>query len=68
MSMIENLAIFAEQKGIVRRDDELAISREAISEIIKGLIAQRLWDTTAYFKVVNRTNPMIQKALDILSK
>ena len=68
VSMIENLAIFAEQKGIVRRDDELAISREAISEIIKGLIAQRLWDTTAYFKVVNRTNPMIQKALDILSK
>ena len=68
VSMIENLAIFAEQKGIVRRDDELAISREAISEIIKGLIAQRLWDTTAYFKVMNRTNPMIQKALDILSK
>lgn len=65
-SMIESLAIFAEQKGIARRDDELAISRDAIAEIIKGLIAQRLWDTTAYFKVVNRTNPIVQKALEVL--
>lgn len=65
-AMIENLAIFAEQKGIARRDDELAISRDAIAEIIKGLIAQRLWDTTAYFKVVNRSNPMLRAALDVL--
>jgi carboxyl-terminal processing protease len=64
--MIENLAIFAEQKGIARRDDELAISRDAIAEIIKGLIAQRLWDTTAYFKVVNSSNPMLRAALDVL--
>ena len=65
-AMIENLAIFAEQEGIARRDDELAISRDAIAEIIKGLIAQRLWDTTAYFKVVNRSNPMLRAALDVL--
>ncbi len=65
--MIEALAAFAEQKGIARRDEELAISREAIAEIVKGLIAQRLWDTTAYFKVINRTNPMIERALTVLN-
>ena len=64
--MIEDLALFAEQKGIARRDDELAISRESIAEIIKGLIAQRLWNTTSYFKVVNRSNPMLHAALDAI--
>lgn len=65
-TMIEDLATFAATKGIARRDEQLAISRNAIAEIIKGLIAQRLWNTTAYFKVINRTNPMIKQALDVL--
>ncbi|MBQ5372004.1 MAG: peptidase S41, partial [Rikenellaceae bacterium] len=65
--MIEALATFAEQKGIARHDEELAISRNEIAKIIKGLIAQRLWDTSAYFKVVNRTNPMVERALSVLS-
>lgn len=62
-AMIEALAQFAEAKGITRRDEQLAISRDAIAEVIKGLIAQRLWNTTAYFKVINRSNPVVERAL-----
>ena len=61
--MIEALAQFAEAKGIARRDEQMAISRESIAEVVKALIAQRLWNTTAYFKVINRSNPVIERAL-----
>ena len=66
--MIEALAQFAEGRGIARKDEELAISRTSIAEIVKALIAQRLWETTAYFKVINRTNPYIERALAELDK
>ena len=62
-AMIEALAQFAEAKGIARRDEQMAISRESIAEVVKALIAQRLWNTTAYFKVINRSNPVIERAL-----
>lgn len=65
--MIESLVVFAEGKGIARNDEELAISRRSIAEITKALIAQRLWDSTAYFKVVNRTNNIVKRALETLS-
>ncbi len=67
-AMIEALAKFAEQKGIARRDEQLAISQKSIAQIVKGLIAQRLWTTTSYFKVVNRTNSMIDRALVVLAE
>lgn len=67
-AMIESLAEFAATKGIARRDEQLAISRESIAEVVKALIAQRLWNTTAYFKVINRTNPIIERALSHLSE
>lgn len=65
--MIESLVVFAEGRGIARNDEELAISRRSIAEITKALIAQRLWDSTAYFKVVNRTNNIVKRALETLS-
>ena len=67
-AMIEALAQFAEAKGIARRDEQMAISRESIAEVVKALIAQRLWNTTAYFKVVNRTSPVVERAINILSE
>lgn len=65
--MIESLVVFAEGRGIARNDEELAISRRSIAEITKALIAQRLWDSTTYFKVVNRTNNIVKRALETLS-
>lgn len=65
--MIESLVVFAEGRGIARNNEELAISRRSIAEITKALIAQRLWDSTAYFKVVNRTNNIVKRALETLS-
>ena len=65
--MIESMVVFAEGRGIARNDEELAISHRSIAEITKALIAQRLWDSTAYFKVVNRTNNIVKRALETLS-
>lgn len=65
--MIEDLVVFAEGRGIARNDEELAISRDSIADVTKALIAQRLWDSTAYFKVINRTNNIIARALEALS-
>ena len=35
---------------------------------MKALVARDLWDMTEYFAIINETNDIVQKALDILTK
>lgn len=65
--MIEALAAFGENSGIERNPEQLAVSRAQIALLMKALIAQRLWDTTAYFRVVNADNRTLEAAMAALS-
>lgn len=65
--MIEALAAFGEKRGIGRNPEQLAVSRSQISLLVKAMIAQRLWDTTAYFRIVNADSDMLRQAKEALS-
>ncbi len=52
-SLIPQLADFAAARGTERDEEGLATSRSWLSTQLKALIAQRLWDTTAYYRVTH---------------
>ena len=64
--MLQELKLSAEKEGIKYNDEEYQKSLPLIKEQIKALIARDLFDTAAYFKVMNRYNDSYQKALDLI--
>jgi carboxyl-terminal processing protease len=68
--IIGQLEAYAAKEGVEPDHEGLARSRELIALRCKALIARDLWDTSAYWQVVNHDNPVdrsFQKALEALS-
>jgi carboxyl-terminal processing protease len=53
--LLPQLADYAAGHGVERDEEGLKTSREWLASQLKALIAQRLWDTTAYFRVSHRS-------------
>jgi len=69
-NLIAKLVTYAGKEGIEENADGLARSKELISLRLKALIARDLWDTSAYWEVINADNPVdrsFQKALESLT-
>ena len=66
--MLDSLASFGAGRGIEPKPDQLAVSAPDIKMIIKALIAQRLWDTTAYFRIVNADSEAVKRAVEAVSQ
>ncbi|MGC9151572.1 MAG: S41 family peptidase [Microbacter sp.] len=47
---------------------EYDLSKDFLDVQIKALIANDLWDRTAYYRIINSQNEMVQKAIRILEK
>lgn len=58
-TLAAELAAFAESRGIERDAAGFETSRALIAAQLKALVAQRLWDTTAYYRVVHATHDEI---------
>ncbi|MDE6499577.1 MAG: peptidase S41, partial [Rikenella sp.] len=54
--LTERLVALARQRGVDEDPEGLKRSRRLIGAQVKALIAQRLWDTTAYYRIVNAEN------------
>lgn len=54
--LTERLVALARQRGVDEDPEGLERSRRLIGAQVKALIAQRLWDTTAYYRIVNAEN------------
>ncbi|HQV75197.1 MAG: S41 family peptidase [Flavobacteriales bacterium] len=70
VTLISKLVTYAGKEGIEGDADGLARSKELISLRLKALIARDLWDTSAYWEVINADNPVdrsFQKALEALT-
>ena len=60
----------ASKEGVERSETDLERSRELIELRLKALIARDLWNTSAYWQVINPTNPVdhsFQRAIEALS-
>ncbi len=67
--LLEGLQAAAEKEGIARDPEGLARSKDLIALRLKALIARDLWDTSAYWQVINAENTVdrsFQKAMEAL--
>ncbi len=67
--LLEGLQAAAEKESIARDPEGLARSKDLIALRLKALIARDLWDTSAYWQVINAENTVdrsFQKAMEAL--
>lgn len=68
--LIEALVAAAEKEGVAPDAEGLQRSRSLVDLRLKALIARDLWNTSAYWQVINAENPVdrsFQKAVESLS-
>ena len=66
---IEGLVAYAESKGLPRSPESLAISMETMRVQMKALVARTLFDTSAYWQVLNeRGDAAYDKAVEVLQQ
>lgn len=66
-TLLEDLKRQAEKEKIKFDEKHYSKSKNLISLIVKALIARDLYDTEAYFRIINHKNDMLKKALEIIN-
>jgi carboxyl-terminal processing protease len=56
-----------EDAGVKFNEKQYAVSKEEILRINKALIANGIWNTTEYFRIINEGDVVIERALKVLS-
>ena len=62
-----DLRALADKENIPYDPSQYARSLPLIKAQLKALIARDLWDTSAYYQVMNATNESVRQALHVLS-
>lgn len=66
-ALLPLLSAYAAERGTEPDPDGLAVSSAWLSSQIKALIAQRLWDTTAYYRVSHESfDEVFKKAYEMM--
>jgi carboxyl-terminal processing protease len=60
---LNKFVAYAEKKNVKREDVGLKTSDKLIRTQIKALIARDLWNTNAYYYIINDVNPFFTRAL-----
>jgi carboxyl-terminal processing protease len=56
----------AEAQGVKMNDKQYALSETLIKSQIKAAIAEKLWDVNSYFRVMNKDDNEVQKAINVI--
>ena len=64
---MKNFFELADKKEVKKNEKELAISESLIKAQLKALIAQKLWDQNAFYKIINQADQEIQKAIEVVN-
>jgi len=65
--ILKEMREMADKEKITFDEKQYQQSLPLIKAQLKALIARDLWDMTEYFRVINQSNPSVQRALEILS-
>ncbi len=55
---------YSEKQGVKRDEKGLKTSDKLIKTELRALLARNLWDTDAFFEVMNEINPFVTKAIE----
>ncbi|MGA3015302.1 MAG: S41 family peptidase [Bacteroidales bacterium] len=56
----------AEDQGVKMNDKQYGLSEALIKSQIKAAIAEKLWDVNSYFRVMNKDDNEVQKAINVI--
>jgi carboxyl-terminal processing protease len=56
-----------EAEGVKYNEEQFNISKEELLLVLKGLLANNIWQTSEYFQIVNGNDKVIEKALKVIS-
>lgn len=56
------------QKIKAKDDDELKRTKDYLSTQLKALIARDIWDMSEYFQVMNETNHIVRRGVEVITK
>jgi carboxyl-terminal processing protease len=65
-NMLNGMVALADKDGVTRNDAELKTSAPAIKVQMKAIFANVLFNSTAYYQVINEINPIYKKALELI--
>jgi carboxyl-terminal processing protease len=65
-AFMKDFLALAEKQGVKMNDKEYGLSETLIKSQIKSLIAQKLWDVNASYKIINREDHEVQKAIGVI--
>ena len=65
-SFISRFIAYAEKKGVKKDEEGIRTSGKLIRTQLKALVARDLWNTNAYYVVINDINSFLKKALESL--
>lgn len=66
--LLDALVAFAEEEGVADDDADFQRSKEQLAMLIKAYVARDLWDTGQFFQVFNESDPIFQKAREVLEE
>jgi carboxyl-terminal processing protease len=67
--LLEGLTTYASSRGIAVDEAGLATSHDWLCAQLKGLVAQRLWGTTEYYRIVNASyDETFKKAWSVMQR
>ena len=66
-SFVDDVLQMAAKDKIKSKDDkELQATLPQLRRQLKALVARDLWDMSEYFQVINETNPIVEKAVELM--
>jgi carboxyl-terminal processing protease len=65
-AFMKDFLALAEKQGVKMNEQQYGLSESLIKAQIKAAIAEKLWDVNDYFKVINKEDNEVQKAIDVI--
>lgn len=65
--LLENFIAYAEKNEVERNDEQINKSKTYILTLLKALVARNIYNTSAYFEIINDLNPAYIKAIEVLN-
>lgn len=65
--MLRDIVEMGDKEGIEKNEEDYMASVDDLKLHIKALFARGLWSSSEYYKVVNKSNSFILKAVEVLS-
>lgn len=65
--MLKQLINYAENENVKYNEEDFLRSRKMMEILIKAYIARDLWDTSKFYQIINKSDPIFNRAVQIVN-